>query len=186
VTTMNTQPLDLGRYGARRFAVVASAGFDAAVAHRLATWRDRGDRLRRVSRFTYARLITRNAMTYGYPMMQVDADGQTLAGALVMVFNLPQYGFGLRLCPAARGDDGLLDWLVFERPGRLTLARYWAALLRDRHLDLPDVQHGRARRITITADTPVPLEVDGEAAGHIPITLTVEPAAMRIITARKA
>ena len=108
-------------------------------------------------------------------------DGPRLRGALAMVFNLPRYGFGLDLCPDAAPGDGLLDYVIFERPGPLRLAAYALAVLRGHHLRRPDVHHGRARRVRITCAEPVPMEIDGEAAGFAPVDIKVLPGALRVI-----
>jgi diacylglycerol kinase (ATP) len=98
-----------------------------------------------------------------------------------MVFNLPRYAFRLPLSPNATGDDGLLDWLVFEKPGKLRLARYALSVWLNRHLNRSDVQFGRARKIELSCGDSVPVEIDGEAAGFAPVTIEVVPAALRVI-----
>jgi len=183
-----TRDVDVGNVDGQRFSVVVSAGFDGAVAHHLAQWRRRhsGGRLRRVGRTTYLRPMLSTFFRYRFPMMRVHADDQTVEGALAMVFNLPQYAFRLPLAPGAAGDDGLLDWLVFEDPGRIALMIHGAAVILRRHRRLPGVRHGRARRVTIEAlqAEPVPVEIDGEAAGFSPLNIAVEPGALRLIDMR--
>lgn len=176
-----TRTIDLGRAGRQRFSVVATAGFDGDVIHRLAHWRRRATRLKRVRGLTYVRPILASACRYRYPLVELDADGQPFQGALAMIFNLPQYCGNLQLAPAAIGDDGLLDWLLFERPGSFRLAGYALWVLLGRHRDRPDVQHGRARRVRLSCHDPVPLEIDGEAAGFTPAEIQVLPSALRVI-----
>jgi diacylglycerol kinase family enzyme len=183
--------IDLGRAGDRWFSVVASAGFDGAVAHCLADWRrrDRAGRptasLRRVSHLSYPRHILAVARRCDFPMIRMETDrGHRLRAALVMVFNLPRYAFNFHLCDHAQDDDGELDWLAFQNPGLLPLARYALHLLLRRHLKLPDIQHGRCRALHLTADDParpVPLELDGEPAGFTPCPITLHPAALTVV-----
>lgn len=176
-----TREVDLGRAGERLFAIMASAGFDGDTAHRLSRWRARGEKLRRVRSLSYARPIFVSAWAYRYPAIEIDADGQRLRGALCMIFNMPQYASNLALAPDADPADGLLDWLLFERPGSLPLARYALAVWRKRHRDRPDVHHGRAARIRLSASEPVPLQIDGEAADFAPIDIEVVPRAIRVV-----
>jgi diacylglycerol kinase (ATP) len=165
----------------RLFAIVASAGFDAQVIHRLDRWRcQRPNRLRRVRRVSYIRPILAAALGYRFPVMDVEADGRHHRGALCMVFNLPKYGLDFRICPDAAADDGLLDYIVFERSGAAALMRYALSVKLGRHLRRPDVHSGRARTIRITSPQ-IPLEVDGEEAAFAPIELRAIPAAMRIL-----
>lgn len=173
--------IDLGRAGGRLFTIVASAGFDGEVAHRLATWRQRETHLRRVGSHSYVRPILGSLARYGYPMIQLETDGTNLEAALVMVFNLSAYCIGLRICPQAVGDDGLLDWIAFKRPGRVRLGIYALAALLRQHQRLGDVVVGRASRLRLRTAVPVPLEIDGEAAGFSPLEIEAVPGALRVI-----
>lgn len=175
------RPVDLGRAGERLFAIVASAGFDAEAAHRLARWRQTTEKLRRVRSISYAAPIVMSALQYRYPILNIEADGERLNGALCMVFNIPQYANKLPLAFDADPHDGLLDWLVFERPGNLPLAHYALSVWLKRHRQRGDVRFGRAKRIVLTASEPVPLEIDGEAADFAPVTIEVVPDAVRIV-----
>ena len=100
---------------------------------------------------------------------------------MVMAFNLPRYCSGLKLAPDATGEDGWLHWLVFERPGRWPLAKYVLWALLGRHRKLPDVRWGRARQVRLRSESPVPIEIDGEAAGFTPLDIDVVPAILPIL-----
>ncbi|HWB10835.1 MAG TPA: diacylglycerol kinase family protein [Pirellulales bacterium] len=176
-----TEKIDLGRAGERLFSIVASAGFDGDAAHRLAHWRKRDDRLRRVWSVDYALPMLNAARHYRYPPIDVDADGRKVRGALCMVFNIPQYASRLPLAFDADPHDGLLDWLVFEKPGNLPLMGYALSVWLNRHRQREDVHHGRARRVVLASSEPVPLEIDGEAADFAPVTIEVVPDAIRVI-----
>ncbi len=182
-----TRQVDVGQVGERLFMLMASAGFDADVVHRVAQWRRLGGvggsnhQLKRVSKLSYVGKIARSLKDYAYPPITLDADGVTVRGSHVFIFNLPQYGANLGIARHARGDDAMLDWIVFERPGLMSLADYALAVVRTRHLGRPDVPHGKARQIRITADVPVPLQADGDPAGCTPLTVTVQPRTVRVI-----
>ncbi|HEV3345377.1 MAG TPA: diacylglycerol kinase family protein [Pirellulales bacterium] len=176
-----TQTLDLGRAGEQLFSIVASAGFDGDAAHRLARWRRQADRLRRVWSVDYAVPVLKSAWRYRYPPIDVNADGHKVRGALCMVFNVPQYANRLPLAFDADPHDGLLDWVVFEKPGNLRLMRYALSVWLKQHRQRADVHHGRARRVVLGSSEPVPLEIDGEAADFAPVTIEVVPDAIRVI-----
>ncbi len=178
----NTRAIDLGRAGQQLFSVVVSAGFDGDVAHRLADWRQDESHLRRVGSHSYVLPIATSIFCYPFTTVELEADGQRHSGALAMIFNVPRYALGLRLCPDALEDDGWLDWVVFNRPGRLRLGVYAAAVALGQHRRLNDVQYGRARRLWLRSATSVPLELDGEAAEFTPVEVNVEPLALRIVT----
>ncbi len=177
-----TRSIDLGRAGDRLFSIVASGGFDGDVAHRLADWRQDKSRLRRVGSHSYVLPIATSFCCYPFPTVELEADGQCVAGSLAMVFNIPQYALRLQLCPDALPDDGWLDWVVFTKPGTVRLAVYAAAVVLGQHRRLSEVRYGRARRIRLRSATSVPLELDGEAAEFTPVEIAVEPSALRIVT----
>ncbi|OYV82002.1 MAG: hypothetical protein B7Z73_17465 [Planctomycetia bacterium 21-64-5] len=176
-----TRTMDLGRAGDRLFAIVASAGFDGDAAHRLAHWRQHEAGLRRVRSVSYAAPMLASAWRYRYPLFDVDVDGQNVRGALCMVFNMPQYANRLPLAHDADPHDGLLDWIVFEKPGNLPLIKYALSVWLKRHRQRDDVRYGRARRIALTSTGPVPMELDGEAADFAPVVIEVAPSALRVV-----
>lgn len=180
------RPSDLGSVNGQLFSIVVSAGFDGEVVHRLAEWRSRGHQLRRVNSLAYVVPLVAAACSYRYPVVELQADGQTVHGALAMIFNLPIYGLRLRFTPDACCDDGWLDWVVFTRPGRLPLASYALSVALGRHEARADVLHGRCRRLTMTSEAVVPVEVDGEAAGHTPLAVEVVPRAVHVIVPANA
>ena len=177
-----TRTIDLGDADGQRFALMVSCGYDAAVAHGLDRWRRHEQKLKRVKRATYLKPIVSTVLHYRFPLLELEADGQVVRGAMALVFNLRQYGFGFEFTPEARCDDGHLHWLVLQRPGRIRLASYTLSLKRGRLLRRPDVPHGRAKEIRIRAvDEPVPLQMDGEAAGTTPRHLRILPASLAVL-----
>ena len=185
-----TQRIDLGaieRPGqpARRFTLMAGIGFDADVVRRVDRWRnatpnDNGG-LKRVNRMSYVPRILGALREYRYPAITLEADGQSVTGSHVFLFNLPCYGMDLGLAPDARGDSGKLHWVVFERPGMLRLARYGLLALFKRHYGSAGVHHGSAERVTLTAESAAPVQADGDPQGETPLSVAVRPKALRVI-----
>lgn len=176
--------IDLGRAGNHYFTLMASAGIDAEIVHRVAAWRQatgEAGALRHVRRISYVLPTFRALGCYDWPTLELEADGQTVRGATVMAFNAPPYANRFDPIPHADPADGLLDWIVFERPGAIALLQYGCAARCRRLLSLPHVRHGRARTLRITSPSQTPLQIDGDAAGQLPIDLSIEPGALRVI-----
>lgn len=165
----------------RLFTIMASAGFDAQVVHRVDRWRRGADKLKRVNRLSYVPHILGAIRRYSYPAVTLEAGGRTVTGTHAFVFNIPQYGGRLGIGRHADEADGKLDWIVFHRPGLIRLAMYGLSVIARRHLRRVDVSHGRAASVTLTAATPVPLQADGDPAGTTPASFTVRPAALSVI-----
>jgi diacylglycerol kinase (ATP) len=91
------------------------------------------------------------------------------------------YGLGIPIAKDARPDDGYLDLWVFKKPGVVALARYLDLILRGRQDHHPDIQHRLVKQIHLSSDRPVPLQMDGDAAGQLPATLEAVPGAMDLV-----
>ncbi|GAA4983343.1 hypothetical protein GCM10025734_05300 [Kitasatospora paranensis] len=105
---------------------------------------------------------------------------------MAVVGNVGSLQAGVRLLPEAEPDDGLLDLVLLHPHG----IGGWTAALLGLGMGRPGRRTGdahgpleyfRARRITVTADSSAPRELDGEAvpAGRT-LTLQVQPAALLI------
>lgn len=156
------------------FTLMAGVGFDGEVVQRMQRWRTAHTGLRRVSRISYLPRITSSVLGYQYPQLQVSVDGRELTGTHLIVFNLPMYGGGLKFVPEdCSVDDGLLDWVLFERPGILPLAAYAISVIRGRHRERKDVQHGRSAVLTVSSSAEVPVQFDGDPAGVAPVEFRI-------------
>jgi diacylglycerol kinase (ATP) len=104
---------------------------------------------------------------------------------LVAVANCQSYGGGMRIAPAARLDDGLLDVVVigpFTRPGFLA---QFPKVFSGRHVGHALVSVHRAARVDLEADRPLAVHVDGETAGEVPVSFEVLPGAVRVLAGRR-
>src|SRR5262249_7517387 len=136
---------DLGLTQGRRFALMAGFGFDADVVTRHHIARvGRSGVPRPTNRAAYVDPVLRSRFEYRFPSMTVQvADPgaqETLTGSTVFVFNLPRYALGLPFAPTARGDDGWLDLIVFQKPGAFHALHYLWLVLRRLHLRRPGVE----------------------------------------------
>ncbi len=99
-------------------------------------------------------------------------------GLMCFVFNAGSAGgipAGLRSVSA---QDGRLDVFVLDRETPLTQAV--AQSLLDQ--PPPQLNHRQGRVITIEAEPPQPLWLDGEASGSTPCTIEALPAAIQVVT----
>ena len=184
VLACHSQCVDLGTVNGRCFTLMVSGGFDAEVVHRVASWRAQGESgLRRVNRLSYLPRIGAAVRAYAYPRITLEADdGTTATGCHAFAFNLPQYGMGLPIAPDARPDDGLLTWVVFERPGLAALLSYGLSVRLGRHARRGDVHCGRSRSLRLSATSAAPVQSDGDPVGRTPTRVAVEPGALRVLT----
>jgi YegS/Rv2252/BmrU family lipid kinase len=179
------QEIDLGRIGDRSFALVAGAGYDAAVM--AAATRELKARLG-FGAYVYAAL--REALTATPRRFRIVADGQTLEldAVTVMIGNVAQLfarwipmRLALGPAPASAWNDGLFDVLI------LTTTRFpefaeavWRATSGNFALN-KRLMHLQAREVTVEADPPIAVQIDGDPAGLTPMTARVERGALRVL-----
>jgi diacylglycerol kinase (ATP) len=104
---------------------------------------------------------------------------------MVAVANGPAYGGGMRVAPDARFDSGELEVCIVGDLSKSAFLRAFPRVFRGTHVTHPAVTLVRAREITIESEVPLHLTGDGERAGTLPVTLTVIPAALDVVTAER-
>ena len=164
--------------GERIFLNVVGAGFDAEVAeaaHDITVMRGAG---------RYVLAIMRVLPGYSAAHLRLTLDGAThaLPAMMVAVANGPAYGGGMRVAPAARYDSGELEVCIVGDLSKPAFLRAFPRVFRGTHISHPAVTMLRAREITIEADRPLHIIGDGERAGTLPVTLTVNPRALEVVT----
>ncbi|MFI5458822.1 MAG: diacylglycerol/lipid kinase family protein [Isosphaerales bacterium] len=164
--------VDLGRAAERRFLLMVGFGFDADIVTRHHQARvSRLGLIRPTSRLAYVRPILQSSLSYRFPRISVRiADPGTqevMTGTTVFIFNMPRYALGLPFAPTAREDDGWLDLVVFRDPGPLQALYYLWKVFRGTHLDQPGVFHRRVKKLVVTADEPIPVQIDGDPGGYV-------------------
>ena len=169
---------DLGLIGDHRFAVMASAGFDADVMHRA-----HARRTGHINRWSYLQPIADSLRKYTYPEIRVFANGTQVAAScrLAVLVNFPAYALGLNMAHGATGDDGLFDLRILQGGTAFQMWRYFFNLVCGRLERLPDVKSVTATRVRWESDVPVPVQVDGDPAGWTPAEFSILPGAVEII-----
>lgn len=177
IASSSRRKLDLGLLNGRRFTLMASCGFDAAVVHRT-----HANRRGNIRKWHYLPPIWHSIRKYDHAPLRVFVNDETkprIARLLVAV-NLPAYALGIPFAPQATGDDGQLDLCLFQQGSTFQMARYLGHVIAGRHQSLPDVTCLKASRVRIEADVPVPWQMDGDPAGFTPVTLEVLPGALEV------
>jgi diacylglycerol kinase (ATP) len=99
---------------------------------------------------------------------------------LVAVANTRSYGAGMRVCPDARPDDGLLDVVMIGAVSKGEFLRVFPGVYRGRHVTHPAVSTWRVRGVRVEAEDLVAY-ADGERVGAVPVDCEVRPGALRVI-----
>jgi YegS/Rv2252/BmrU family lipid kinase len=181
--------VDTGLANGRRFLLMSSTGLDAAAVRDM-----EGSRAKRVfGRAAYAVAGVRHGLLDRGRQARIEVDGVAIERDALMVVagNTRVFGAIARLTAQARMNDGLLDVCVLSstpRDGvRWRAETAWGAmrglLPEAAVLGAPGVDYLRGARVTIEAETPLPVQADGEFIGETPLHVEVDPASLWVLVA---
>lgn len=169
-------PMDLGWANGEPFLLMASAGWDAEVVYRV----DR--RLKaRLGQLAYVAATITSATHFRRPHVTFRSGllQWHVPLAVAVISNTRLYGGLVQPSPDATAVDGLLDFAALcpVRPGDgLRLVSKLAV-----HRLAGDTRAITARVSEITIETPgIPYQLDGDAAGHSPLEIHIEPASLLV------
>ena len=159
------------------FANVASAGISGAIAQRA---NESSKALGGKVSYYWATL----AVFFGWQTgeMQVTVDGESRSGRMIdaMICNGRYLGGGMMMCPEAEPDDGVFDVLLIGDVTKRDLAFVLPKTYKGRHLPHPRLELLRGSTVTVDAEEPLPIELDGEQPGTTPVRFEIRPRALRL------
>lgn len=181
VAAGNSRRIDLAEVvtddGTRRYFLgVLSAGFDSFVNERA----NRMSWPRGKARYVVA--IAGELRTFRPVEYTAALDGREVrdGAMLVAVGNGISYGGGMKVCPGAVPDDGLLDITWLHAVSTPTFIRVFPSVFSGSHVDKPFVSTYQAREISL--DAPGQLAyADGERIGPLPIGIRARPGALSVV-----
>jgi YegS/Rv2252/BmrU family lipid kinase len=160
----------------RRFACMAGIGFDANVV------REVTPRFKRYLRSLAFPLVALKVYFRGdLPDLHLIDGDTTHVAQLAVIANGHYYGGDFKVAEDASLTSGKLQIVLIEKVGRILRADILARVLTKRPLDR-DAKSFPAQ--DIRAESPgghVPVQIDGELWGHLPMSFRIEPAAIKLI-----
>jgi diacylglycerol kinase (ATP) len=170
--------LDLGRVaGGPWFAGVLCAGFDSAV-------NERANRMRWPSgprRYDLAIVAELARLRTGRLSIAQDGAHAELEATQIAIGNIPYYGGGIPICPAADPADGLFDITLVGRAGRVDMIKMLPGLRTGNHVHNPLVTTSRAREVRIGEANGWVAYADGERIGPLPVEVSCVPGALTVV-----
>jgi diacylglycerol kinase (ATP) len=176
-----TYVADDGRPETRYFVNVASFGYSSAVASRA-----NNSTKRFGAKMAFVGAAVRTLLSYDNTDVWLQLDDGPRHRRRVMltaVGNGRFFGGGMKICPDAQLDSGVLDVVVVGDLSRGDVVLKGSRLYDGSHLSIEDVTSARARKLVaepVERDAIVPIELDGETPGRLPATFEVLPGALRV------
>ncbi len=167
-------PIDLLRSGDRWAASVVTGGWSGDVNERAAKIRfPKGQH-----RYTVATLLELGGLAPTPLRLEIDGQTHEMEATLFAVGNTAYFGGGMKVCPAALPDDGLLEVAVLAPVSGRQLVPIIPKIFPGKHVNHPKVSVWRGSSVKLS--TPAPLWADGEKFGIGDTELTVVPGALQV------
>ncbi|HEY7779975.1 MAG TPA: diacylglycerol kinase family protein [Ktedonobacterales bacterium] len=176
--------VDLGRAGDRYFLLMAGIGVDAEVALRVQRHFFKRIGLKLLSYVTTGGMV---GLTRRPVKVWIQRDGgrhRSRRIVQIVIGNTRLHAGIFAFTPHAVADDGQLDVVTVGGRGLLDRADVVVrAVLRRRTLG-PNAPYHRVRTFRIDAREPLPVQVDGEVIGSLPMSFSVAPLALTVVVPR--
>jgi len=165
--------VDLGEVNGRRFGAICSTGFDSLVNERAnaISW-PKGKR-------KYDIAMLQELPRFKARNYQIDIDGKSInvQAMLIAVGNGSSYGGGMKVCPDAQLDDGLLDVMVLHPVPKVEFLKIFPKVYSGSHVTHPKVELLRGKTITITGEAIT--YADGERISPTPVMINALSGALK-------
>lgn len=174
--TGEVRPFDLPFVNGRPFLNVAGIGFDAHVAQKADGIRGRGT-------LPYLSAVFRTLSRYRPHQLVVEVDGRASEGKvfLLAVGNCRYYAGGMKICPTAYFDDGLLDICIAGNLRRIEVLLALMRVFRGTHVRQRKFHYTKAHTIRVDGPSDVLIQADGQVIGGLPATFTLKQRALKVI-----
>jgi diacylglycerol kinase (ATP) len=160
--------LSLGSCNGRPFLLMTGAGVDAHLSGRV------GPALKqRLGILAYWIGGFTSFWSYPLPPFQVQLEDECIEGTQAVVANGRFYGGGLQLTPGGDLSRPGFEVCVFRSRSHLRYPVYLAKAFFGRHLALKDVVYRKSNALRIEGDPAVPIQLDGEPSGGLPVVIEV-------------
>ncbi len=160
----------------RRFACMAGIGFDAEVI------REVGPRLKRYLRsLAFPLAALKVYLRGGIPKVKVVSGDAAHAARFVVVANGSYYGGEFQTAEDASLASGGLEVVLVEKIGHILRPDVLARLLAKKPLDRATQSFASRNVHAESRAAHIPVQIDGEVWGSLPMSFRVEPSALEVI-----
>jgi YegS/Rv2252/BmrU family lipid kinase len=172
--------LDLIQMGDRKIILGAGAGLDAAITETVS--RIRG---KKSSYLKWIAPTIKTAFSYTFPPIRVTVDGEAISESAqyVIVGNCRNSAGLFPATPQAKMNDGFVDVCMFHKLSAFKMAKLAVTVWNPNFINHKDIVYlkGKDVKLESVSGETVPLQVDGDPAGNLPVEFKVLPQAVQVI-----
>ena len=175
VLSADVEEVDLGKIGNEYFAAICSTGFDSVV-------NERANKLKWPTgkmKYNIAMLLELPRFKPRNYEIVIDGKQMQTQAMLIAIANGLSYGGGMKVCPAADIQDGLLDIMILAPVPKLEFIRIFPSVFKGLHVTHPAVSILQGRSIQIKADAVA--YADGERIGELPLDVSISHNKLKVL-----
>ncbi len=176
IQDQHSRLIDLPRANGKHFVQLAGVGLDAQVVKETS-------RAFKRSFGPLSYLVSAAQIAARKPPRLVIESDDAVAGeaSFVLVGNGRLYGGPFPFFKHALIDDGLFDVILFKQLGYLEIMKYLQNVIFTSDITLPEVEYFQTRRLRISSEEKVPVELDGELVGQCPVQFDIHTRRLRVL-----
>jgi diacylglycerol kinase (ATP) len=161
----NEQALDIGKVNGQYFINIAGGGDLTELTYDVPTKMKSA-----IGQLTYYLKGIEMLPSLRPVSVTIEYDDNVYNGEIMLflVANTNSVGGFEKLAPDALVDDGYFDLLILEKTSLPEFLRLATAAVRGNHLDDDKIIYAQAKRIKVTPDEKMLLNIDGEYGGELP------------------
>ncbi len=152
------RPVDYLQVGTRRCMNVAGLGIDVDVLERCQKGKLKG-------KMKYLISLIKSLFTFKGYRVRIESEGgaETHDVLICAACNGTRFGGGIKICPPAVEDDGLLDVIAVDCiGGKWKIVKAFIQLMKGRIIEYPLTTYFRCERVRFLPETPCTVQLDGE------------------------
>src|SRR4030043_1651220 len=174
-----TKRLDLGLINDKYYYVcVAGSGFDSQVNDLANNTRLP---LKGPIKYTYAVYKTLITFKSKRLYLSYDSNRREIYGMMIAVANMPMYGGGMKITPAADPQDGLFDVCIIKRMSKLHFIKIFPKVYEGKHVDDSHVEIFRTSSFSLDSEYRFSVFADGEYICKLPANFRIVPKKLNFI-----
>ncbi len=173
--------IDVGRANDRYFLLMAGIGFDAEVARRVQDGARTQIGLKLVDYFATTGWLAVTNQPARVTIRFDQSRRRSFNALMIIIGNTRLHGGVMTFAKHALADDGVFDVVTMEDGGLFyRLSVLVRAFLRRAKLG-PKTRTIQCRTVHIESTPPLPVQVDGDVIGRLPMTFSVVPSSLTVI-----
>lgn len=173
--------VDLGKINDNYFVNVAAGGLLSNVGYQVLP-----EAKLMLGRLAYYLEGVKEITTQGFDPIKLKIESEEFTGTedilLFLISNSSSIGGFKNIAPKADVSDGYLDIILIKKSGLPDVANIFFSIFTGEHINHPNVIYFKSKRIKISSDEEVPIDIDGEYGGNLPTKFEIVEEAFRLLS----